>query len=179
MTQSTTPQYIPLPRQITMPDEIYYAAPITAGSSMGDFMPYDWQQNAMLSNNYMDTNSMGQMQFEGSPWNQYNSGLGLDANGMSTAPNAPQGMSNFSKGIAGLQTLSSALSAFNGYKQNKLAKQQLAFQKDAFNKQYAAQRGLTNSQLQDRETRRYNEAIAQGYTPRNTVAEYMDKYGIK
>ena len=88
-------------------------------------------------------------------------------------------LSSFEKFNAGLGTFGAALSAFNGWQQNKLAKQQLAFQKDAFNKQYAAQRGLTNSQLQDRETRRYNEAIAQGYTPRNSVAEYMDKYGIK
>lgn len=89
------------------------------------------------------------------------------------------GMSNFSKGVAGLQTLGSLMGAWNGYQQNKLAKQQLAFQKDAFNRQYAAQRNLTNSQLEDRQRNRVYQNEQTGRTGTMSVAEYMDKYGIK
>lgn len=90
-----------------------------------------------------------------------------------------QGMSNFSKGVAGLQTLGSVMGAWNGYQQNKLAKQQLAFQKDAFNKQYSAQRNLTNSQLEDRQRNRVYQNEQTGRTGTMSVAEYMNKYGIK
>lgn len=55
-----------------------------------------------------------------------------------------------------------------------LAKKQLNFQKDAFNKNYTAQRNLTNSSLEDRQRRRNLENP--GSTP---VAEYMAKYGLK
>ncbi len=89
------------------------------------------------------------------------------------------GMSNFSKGVAGLQTLGSVMGAWNGYQQNKLAKQQLAFQKDAFNKQYSAQRNLTNSQLEDRQRNRVYQNEQTGRTGTMSVAEYMNKYGIK
>lgn len=93
--------------------------------------------------------------------------------------NNPTQMSTFGKGIAGLQTLGNLMGAWNGYQQNKLAKQQFSFQKDAFNKQYGAQKNLTNSQLEDRQRRRVSEAAANGYTGTMSVAEYMDKYGVK
>ena len=82
-------------------------------------------------------------------------------------------MSPFQAGVAGLGALSSAFGAFNGYKQTKLAKQQLAFQKDAFNKQWGAQRNLTNSHLEDRQKQR----VARDPNAMS-VAEYMNKYGI-
>jgi hypothetical protein len=88
-------------------------------------------------------------------------------------------MSNFSKGVAGLQTLGSVMGAWNGYQQNKLAKQQLAFQKDAFNKEYSAKRNLTNSQLEDRQRNRVYQNEQTGRTGTMSVAEYMNKYGIK
>ncbi len=88
-------------------------------------------------------------------------------------------VSNFSKGVAGLQTLGNVMGAWNGYQQNKLAKKQLAFQKDSFNKQYAAQRNLTNSQLEDRQRNRVYQNEQTGRTGTMSVAEYMDKYGIK
>lgn len=82
-------------------------------------------------------------------------------------------MSPFQAGVAGLGALSNAFGAFNGYKQTKLAKQQLAFQKDAFNKQWNAQRNLTNSHLEDRQKQR----VARDPSAMS-VAEYMNKYGI-
>ena len=91
-----------------------------------------------------------------------------------TSTNNPTELSTFGKGIAGLQTLGNLMGAWNGYQQNKLAKQQFAFQQDAFNKQYAAQRALTNSQLEDRQRRRVRESANN-----MSVAEYMDRYGVK
>ena len=88
-------------------------------------------------------------------------------------------LSGFDKFNAGLQTLGSALSAFNGYKQTKLAKEQFNFQKDSFNKQYQAQRGLVNSQMSDRQARREQEAVANRSGPVMSRDEYMDKYGVK
>lgn len=87
---------------------------------------------------------------------------------------APLQMSAFSKGVAGLQTLGNLMGAWNGYQQTKIAKQQLAFQKDSFNKQYGAQKNLTNSQLEDRQRRRVMES-----SDNMSVADYMNKYGIK
>lgn len=97
------------------------------------------------------------------------------AGGWDVTKNLP----GFDKFNAGLQTLGSALSAFNGYKQTKLAKEQLNFQKDSFNKQYQAQRGLVNSQMSDRQARREQEAVANRSGPVMSRDEYMDKYGVK
>lgn len=97
----------------------------------------------------------------------------------SSTPKGSGGLSGFDKFNAGLQTLGSALSAFNGYQQTKLAKEQLNFQKDSFNKQYQAQRGLVNSQMSDRQARREQEAVANRSGPVMSRDEYMDKYGVK
>lgn len=64
--------------------------------------------------------------------------------------------------------------AWMGMKQYGMAKDQLKFQKDAFNKNYAAQKQTLNSQLEDRQRARVGGSA--GQIP---VAEYMAKYGIK
>ena len=88
-------------------------------------------------------------------------------------------MSGFDKLNAVGSGITSALGAWNGFQANKQAKRQLAFQKDAFNKQYAAQRNLTNSQLSDRQATRVARDQQNGTNRFASVAEYMDKYGIK
>lgn len=73
--------------------------------------------------------------------------------------------------LGGAQALGSL---FMGMKQYNQAKEQLAFQKESFNKQYAANQSLTNSRLEDRQARRVQE------NPNATgVAEYMAKWGVK
>lgn len=73
--------------------------------------------------------------------------------------------------LQGAQTLANL---YMGMKQYGLAKDQLNFQKDAFNKQYEANRSMTNSRLEDRQARRVLE------NPNATgVAEYMSKWGVK
>ena len=64
---------------------------------------------------------------------------------------------------------------YNGQQQIKNAKDTLNFNKQAWQKNYDAQAKMTNSQLADRQARRYYE------DPKNTqsVGDYMDKYGVK
>lgn len=75
----------------------------------------------------------------------------------------------------GLGTLGSALNAISAHRAYKLGKSQLNFQKDQFNRQFDAQKGLTNSQLADRQDWR-NRNMPNQYL---STAEYMDKYGVK
>lgn len=117
-------------------------------------------------------------------------GLGFQANGFSLpTPNLNGGMgpgltntgiqwlnTRDQQGILGplLQGAGSLANLYMGMKQYGLAKDQLNFQKDAFNKQYDANRSLTNSRLEDRQARRVLE------NPNATgVAEYMSKWGVK
>lgn len=55
---------------------------------------------------------------------------------------------------AGIQGLSALAQGWLGFQQLGLAKDSLAFQKDAFNKNYENQRQLTNQQLMDRQRAR-------------------------
>lgn len=64
---------------------------------------------------------------------------------------------------------------YNGHQQIKNAKDTLNFNKQAWQKNYDAQAKMTNSQLADRQARRYYE------DSKNTqsVGDYMNKYGVK
>ena len=77
----------------------------------------------------------------------------------------------------GMPLLNTAFGLGNLYlalKNYGIAKDTLKFQKDAFNKNYAAQRNLINSSLEDRQRRRVQE------NPNATpVDQYMAKYGVK
>lgn len=75
----------------------------------------------------------------------------------------------------GLGALSSALDAISAHRAYKLGKSQLNFQKEQFNRQFEAQKGLTNSQLADRQDWR-NRNMPNQYM---STAEYLDKYGVK
>ena len=75
----------------------------------------------------------------------------------------------------GLGALSSALDAISAHRAYKLGKSQLNFQKEQFNRQFDAQKGLTNSQLADRQDWR-NRNMPNQYM---STAEYLDKYGVK
>ncbi|QFR59801.1 hypothetical protein VOWphi5012_017 [Vibrio phage phi50-12] len=55
----------------------------------------------------------------------------------------------------GAQLFQTGLNAYTGLQGLNLAKEQLAFSKDAFNKNYANQVKLTNAQLRDRQEARY------------------------
>lgn len=74
-----------------------------------------------------------------------------------------------------LNTIGGLGQAFMGMKTYGLAQDQFRFQKNAWNKEFAAQKGLINSQLEDRQKRRVAEQPGQ----HEDVASYMSKYGVK
>ena len=63
---------------------------------------------------------------------------------------------------------------FMGMQQYGLAKDQLAFSKEAFNKNFEAQRNSTNSALADRQAAR----VASNPGGYESVGDYMKKYGV-
>jgi len=67
------------------------------------------------------------------------------------------------------------MGAYFGFKQLGAAKDQLNFQKESFRKNYDASKQTTNTQLEDRQKRRYAENPNHYASP----AEYMKKNGIK
>lgn len=71
--------------------------------------------------------------------------------------------------------VSNFVNAYNSYQATKLANKQFNFSRDAWNRNWEAQKGLTNSRLADRQQRRFNESGGTGMT----VSEYMNKYGVK
>lgn len=76
-----------------------------------------------------------------------------------------------------LGTAGTLLSAYNAYKANKLVKEQFNHAKQVQAQNWDAQRKQTNSQLEDRQRRRVEEAGANGRTTMS-VGDYMAKYGI-
>lgn len=82
-------------------------------------------------------------------------------------------LSGFEKIGSVLGTANALFNGYNAYKQNKIAKDTLNFQKDQYAKQYEAQRKMTNSQLEDRQRSRV------WTNPNQTsVHDYMQKYGV-
>lgn len=104
-------------------------------------------------------------------------GTRLDTSNFSQSPktNGWSDLAFSDKALLGLGAFNSALSAINSYKANKLGKQQLAFAKDSFNRNFEAQKGITNSQLADRQNIRYKV----NPTDNMSVADYMAQYGVK
>lgn len=74
--------------------------------------------------------------------------------------------------ISGLSALSNS---YMGMKQYGLAKEQFAESKRQYNQNYAAQRTLTNSQLEDRQRTR----VASNAGAYESVGSYMNRNGVK
>ena len=85
-------------------------------------------------------------------------------NGMDTF----QKLDKVTSGVKGLWD------SYNSYKNNKMINKQLNFSMDMANKQYEANRKRVNSQLEDRQARRYAEQPHAN----QSVADYMKKYGV-
>ena len=79
-------------------------------------------------------------------------------------------------GTTGLALLSGAMNMWNSYQTNQLAKDQFAFQKDAFNKNLAASIKSYNNSL----TNQANRMAARGDSAMHgmTADEYVSKYGM-
>ena len=78
-------------------------------------------------------------------------------------------------GSAALGLIQGLGSTYMGMKQYGLAKEQLQFSKDSFNKNYAAQAQMTNASMEDRQRAR----VASNAGAYQSVGDYMAKNGIK
>jgi len=78
-------------------------------------------------------------------------------------------------GGSALGALQGLGNAYMGMRQYGLAKDQFKFQKQAFEKNFNVQKGLTNARLEDRQRAR----VAANPNAYESVGDYMNKYGIK
>lgn len=83
-------------------------------------------------------------------------------------------MSFGQKGTAVLGAASSLYGAYNAHKSGKLAKEQFAFEKESFNKNFEASAKTTNAALSDRQATR----VARDPNAYASVSDYMKKYGV-
>lgn len=145
------------------------------------------------------------MQSWGSPSGQYSltssgsggmdyTGLPASITAMGTAPTASNGLKSWLEssgflgstnkdgiktdgwGGAAIGAIGGLGSLFMGMKNYGLAKDAFNFQKEMATKNFEAQKGLINSQLEDRQRRRVAEGGPQASM---SVADYMAKYGVK
>jgi hypothetical protein len=79
----------------------------------------------------------------------------------------------------GVGLFNAALGAISAYKALKLGKENLAFQKESFAKNFEAMKGTTNAELADRQARRVRYDAQNGLNNHLSVSEYMAKYGVK
>lgn len=83
-------------------------------------------------------------------------------------------MSGLQMGQLGLGGVNSLLQGYLGFQNLGLAKKQYQSQLDQFNKQWAANKKLTNASLADRQAAR----VASNPNAYQSVDDYMKKYGI-
>lgn len=83
-------------------------------------------------------------------------------------------MSGLQMGQLGLGGVTSLLNGYLGFQNLSLAKKQYQSQLDQFNKQWAANKKLTNASLADRQAAR----VASNPNAYQSVDDYMKKYGI-
>lgn len=85
-------------------------------------------------------------------------------------------LNNNAKGLtAGTRVLTGLLGGYLGIKQLGLAKKQYEFEKDAFNRQYAAQRTTLNAEMRDRQQAR---VTARPWAAQS-VEDYMRQNEVK
>ena len=83
-------------------------------------------------------------------------------------------MSGLQMGQLGLGGVTSLLNGYLGFQNLSLAKKQYQSQLDQFNKQWSANKKLTNASLADRQAAR----VASNPNAYQSVDDYMKKYGI-
>lgn len=110
-------------------------------------------------------------------WNNPNSNLNLARQEIAGASNSFKNLGFDKKVNTILGSAYTLYDMYNVHQQMKLAKDQLAHNKMESERNYQAQRKMTNSQLEDRQKRRVEEAQANGRST-TSVADYMAKYGV-
>jgi len=130
-----------------------------------DFLQSGYGYQDLVNNPTGNPNGVGNLNLPASG----GTGGGANTGGMFSDMTGPE-WGNLALG--GIQTLGGL---YMGKKQLDMAKDQLDFQKRAFEKNYAAQRQRTNTQLRDRQKRRAYERP--DYY--QSVGEYMKENGVK
>ena len=102
-----------------------------------------------------------------SPWNWTDFLFGSTNNQTGIRTNSALG--------TGMGILQGLGNAYMGMKQYGLAKEQLQFSKDAFERNFAAQRQMTNTNLQDRQRAR----VASNPGAYQSVGDYMNQNGVR
>ncbi len=82
-------------------------------------------------------------------------------------------------GAPAIQGVGALINGFMGMKQYGLSKKIFENNKQQFERNFSAQKGITNSQLSDRQDRRNADARANGQTGTTSTADYMSKWGVK
>lgn len=95
--------------------------------------------------------------------------------GMLGYTNNETGMTNGGWGAPAMGAIGSIGNAFMGMKQYGLAKDQLAESKRQFDKNFAAQKKMTNTRLRDRQRARVASSSSGAY---QDVDKYMKKNGV-
>ena len=140
-----------------------------AGLSM---YPSLWDQGSMSPS--LDSMSTG---FTNSA-NTFNNTSITSSGGSGSFPDSILGgmgdMSGLQMGQLGLGGVTSLLNGYLGFQNLGLAKKQYQSQLDQFNKQWDANKKLTNASLADRQAAR----VASNPNAYQSVDDYMKKYGI-
>ena len=152
------------------------AAPATFGMDWGGGMPTGDASQAMIASlgkaghgTPPSTGIFGGM-FDGLGDKLKSSGFmgSTDANGLKT-----DGWGGTALGVA-----NGLFSGYMGMKQFGLSKDIFNNSKQQFERNFAAQKGVTNSQLADRQDRRNKDAAFNGRSDMTSTADYMKKYGV-
>lgn len=159
-----------------LPNTLQANAP-TAYSSvglMGEYLPQSIQRDYTIPSN-VPPYIANYMERVG--WTNPDSLINRTRDEFSGARNGFRGLGFDKKASTLIGGLGTIYGMYNAHQQMKLAKQQLAHNKMESERNYQAQRKMTNSQLEDRQKRRVEEAQANGRST-TSVADYMAKYAI-
>lgn len=140
-----------------------------AGLSM---YPSLWDQGSMSPS--LDTMSSGFTNSANTFNNTSLTGSGGSGSFLDSTLGGTGDMSGLQMGQLGLGGLTSLVNGYLGFQNLGLAKKQYQSQLDQFNKQWDANKKLTNASLADRQAAR----VASNPNAYQSVDDYMKKYGI-
>ena len=140
-----------------------------AGLSM---YPSLWDQGSMSSS--LDSLGTGFTNSANTFNNTSLTGSGSSGSFLDSILGGTGDMSGLQMGQLGLGGVTSLLNGYLGFQNLSLAKKQYQSQLDQFNKQWDANKKLTNASLADRQAAR----VASNPNAYQSVDDYMKKYGI-
>ena len=149
------------------------AAPASFGMDWGSGMPTGSASDAMVAS----FGKAGQGDWMSSLKNMGQSVKDFLPSGFLSSTDA-NGLKTDGWGGVALGTAKGLFDGFNAMKMYGLQKDILNTNKQQFERNFAAQKGVTNSQLADRQDRRNKDAAFNGRSDMTSTADYMKKYGV-